>query len=74
MTYTAIHDADSDRVHFQATSAVTGTTHDFQRLSDVVMNVNARIYGGMHCALLDKTEQRRIHTNPALTFSLNLGR
>jgi hypothetical protein len=33
--------------HFK--SAVTGTTHDFAKLNDVVQEVDlARIYGGMH--------------------------
>jgi hypothetical protein len=38
-----------DRVHYQVTSSVTSTTHDFERLSDVVIEVDmARIFGGMH--------------------------
>ena len=39
----------SDNVHYQVTSNVTSTTHDFQRFSDLVREVDwARIYGGMH--------------------------
>jgi hypothetical protein len=39
----------TDHVHYQAMSAVTGTTHDFQHLSDLVIEVDlARIFGGMH--------------------------
>jgi hypothetical protein len=38
-----------DRVHYQVTSNVTSTTHDFERFSDVVNEVDmARIFGGMH--------------------------
>jgi hypothetical protein len=38
-----------DRVHYQVTSSVTSTTHKFERLSDVVIEVDmARIFGGMH--------------------------
>jgi len=39
----------TDGVTFSVTSAVTGTTHTFDSLEDVVAEVdNARIYGGMH--------------------------
>lgn len=39
----------SDEIHYRLSSSVTGTTHDFQRLSDVVNEVDAaRIFGGMH--------------------------
>lgn len=38
-----------DKVHYEATSNVTNTVHDFRRLSDLVDEVDrARIYGGMH--------------------------
>jgi PAP2 superfamily len=39
----------TDAVPTHFTSAVTGTTHDFSKLSDEVQEVDlARIYGGMH--------------------------
>jgi hypothetical protein len=39
----------SDKVHFRVFSSVTGTTHEFRRFSDVVIEVDeARIFGGMH--------------------------
>jgi hypothetical protein len=39
----------SDKVHFRVFSSVTGTTHEFRRFSDVVIEIDeARIFGGMH--------------------------
>ena len=39
----------SNKVHFRVFSSVTGTTHEFRRFSDVVIEVDeARIFGGMH--------------------------
>jgi hypothetical protein len=39
----------TDNVHYRVFSSVTGTTHDFKRLSDVLIEVDeARIFGGMH--------------------------
>jgi hypothetical protein len=39
----------SDHVHYQVTSNVTSTVHDFKRFTDLVTEVDAaRIYGGMH--------------------------
>jgi len=39
----------TDEIPYSVTSAVTGTTHSFTSLEDVVTEVdNARIYGGMH--------------------------
>jgi hypothetical protein len=39
----------TDKVHYRVFSSVTGTIHDFKRLSDVVIEVDeARIFGGMH--------------------------
>jgi PAP2 superfamily len=41
----------TDRIHYQVTSNVTATTHDFQRFADLVTEVDlARIFGGMHYA------------------------
>ena len=40
---------DTDEIPYTVTSTVTGTTHSFNNLEDVVTEVdNARIYGGMH--------------------------
>ncbi len=40
---------DTEEVPFTVTSTVTGTTHVFSNIEDVVTEVdNARIYGGMH--------------------------
>jgi hypothetical protein len=40
---------DTDAVPYVVTSAVTGTTHQFQSFEDVVSEVDqARIFGGMH--------------------------
>jgi len=39
----------NDHIHYQVTSNVTATTHDFARFTDLVIEVNeARIFGGMH--------------------------
>jgi hypothetical protein len=39
----------TDHVHYQVTSNVTATTHDFQRFTDLVTEIDmARIFGGMH--------------------------
>ena len=39
----------TDHVHYQVTSNVTATTHDFRRFTDLVTEVDwARIFGGMH--------------------------
>jgi hypothetical protein len=38
-----------DDVHYQVTSSVTSTTHDFHQFRDLVFEVDeARIFGGMH--------------------------
>ena len=40
---------NSDDIHYHLSSTVTGTTHEFPRFSDVVVEVDeARIFGGMH--------------------------
>ncbi len=39
----------SNEIQYRVSSSVTGTAHDFQRFSDVVIEVDAaRIFGGMH--------------------------
>jgi hypothetical protein len=39
----------TDHVHYQVSSNVTSTIHDFQRFTDLVTEVDmARIFGGMH--------------------------